>query len=212
MFSLRPQNRRHRAPQRAGWSPARDPLGRAGALGCGSWCGGGDPVAGHLGAQSAHHQRLGGRVASSGSHPMDVERAVKESVGGKGLVSADLAQVRTAVRALPWVDTVSVAAQLAARSGGDDWRAGSGRTLGRQRVDQYTRRPVHQCRHAYSPGAAAALRSGWHPDHRRAALLHHARPVAGGWHAHHRAAPGCPWRLGAGSGQRGDRASGTSAA
>jgi cell division protein FtsQ len=40
--------------------------------------------------------------------PMDVERAVRESAAGKGLVSVDLARVRTAVRLLPWVDTVSV--------------------------------------------------------------------------------------------------------
>jgi len=40
--------------------------------------------------------------------PLDVERAVKESVAGKGLVSVDLGAVRAAVRRLPWVDTVSV--------------------------------------------------------------------------------------------------------
>ena len=40
--------------------------------------------------------------------PGDVERAVKDKVRGAGLVSVDLAAVRAAVRALPWVDTVSV--------------------------------------------------------------------------------------------------------
>jgi cell division protein FtsQ len=40
--------------------------------------------------------------------PMDVERAVKESAAGQGLVSVNLAKVRAAVRALSWVDTVSV--------------------------------------------------------------------------------------------------------
>jgi cell division protein FtsQ len=40
--------------------------------------------------------------------PGDVERAVKEKVRAAGLVSVDLAAVRAAVRALPWVDAVSV--------------------------------------------------------------------------------------------------------
>jgi cell division protein FtsQ len=40
--------------------------------------------------------------------PGDVERAVKDKVRGAGLVSVDLAAVRASVRALPWVDVVSV--------------------------------------------------------------------------------------------------------
>ncbi len=40
--------------------------------------------------------------------PMDVQRAVRESTAGKGLISVNLAAVRDAVRAVPWVDTVGV--------------------------------------------------------------------------------------------------------
>jgi cell division protein FtsQ len=40
--------------------------------------------------------------------PMDVERVVKASVHGAGLLSVDLAQVRRAIHTLPWVDAVSV--------------------------------------------------------------------------------------------------------
>jgi cell division protein FtsQ len=40
--------------------------------------------------------------------PMDVERVVKASVRGAGLLSVDLAQVRRAIHTLPWVDAVSV--------------------------------------------------------------------------------------------------------
>jgi len=40
--------------------------------------------------------------------PSDVDRAVKQSTRGAGLVSVNLARVRAAVRTLPWVDTVSV--------------------------------------------------------------------------------------------------------
>jgi cell division protein FtsQ len=40
--------------------------------------------------------------------PGDVERAVKDRVRSAGLVSVDLDAVRSAVAALPWVDTVSV--------------------------------------------------------------------------------------------------------
>lgn len=40
--------------------------------------------------------------------PGDVERAVKDRVRSSGLVSIDLDAVRSAVAALPWVDTVSV--------------------------------------------------------------------------------------------------------
>jgi cell division protein FtsQ len=40
--------------------------------------------------------------------PGDVERVVKAQVAGKGLLSVDLAAVRRAIHALPWVDAVSV--------------------------------------------------------------------------------------------------------
>jgi len=40
--------------------------------------------------------------------PIDIERAVRESVHGTGLVRVDLAAVGAAVRKLPWVDAVSV--------------------------------------------------------------------------------------------------------
>jgi cell division protein FtsQ len=40
--------------------------------------------------------------------PMDVERVVKASVRGTGLLSVDLADVRRALHTLPWVDAVSV--------------------------------------------------------------------------------------------------------
>lgn len=39
---------------------------------------------------------------------MDIERAVKQSVRGSGLVSVDLEKVRQQLDSLPWVDTVSV--------------------------------------------------------------------------------------------------------
>ncbi len=40
--------------------------------------------------------------------PAEVERAVRSRVLGSGLVSVDLDDVREAIEALPWVDTVSV--------------------------------------------------------------------------------------------------------
>lgn len=40
--------------------------------------------------------------------PGDVERVVKAQVAGKGLLSVDLAGVKRAIHALPWVDAVSV--------------------------------------------------------------------------------------------------------
>jgi len=52
------------------------------------------------------------KVLISGSFqrvsPGDVERAVKDKVATAGLVSVNLDAVRSAVAALPWVDTVSV--------------------------------------------------------------------------------------------------------
>jgi cell division protein FtsQ len=107
MFNLRPQNRRRRASRPARWSLPAMPwatLGRwalalssvAAILALTTWALN-QPIATVLVAGRFE------RVA-----PMDVERAVKESVAGKGLVSVDLAKVRAAVRALSWVDTVSV--------------------------------------------------------------------------------------------------------
>jgi cell division protein FtsQ len=40
--------------------------------------------------------------------PMDVERVVKQSVRGSGLLSVNLDAVRVAIHTLPWVDAVSV--------------------------------------------------------------------------------------------------------
>lgn len=40
--------------------------------------------------------------------PMDVERVVKQSVQGAGLLSVNLDAVRQAIHTLPWVDSVSV--------------------------------------------------------------------------------------------------------
>ena len=40
--------------------------------------------------------------------PGDVERVVKAQVHGAGLLSVDLAAVRSAIHTLPWVDGVSV--------------------------------------------------------------------------------------------------------
>jgi len=41
--------------------------------------------------------------------PLDVEKAVRQQVGGQGLVSVDLEDVGMAVRQIPWVDRASVA-------------------------------------------------------------------------------------------------------
>src|ERR1700734_480643 len=107
MFSTRPQNRRRRARPAARWSVPVLPwaaLGRwllaAGTL-----------TAVLLVITWALNQPIT-QVAVAGRFervaPLDVERAVKESVAGRGLVNVDLVRVRAAVRALPWVDTVSV--------------------------------------------------------------------------------------------------------
>ncbi|HEV2702701.1 MAG TPA: cell division protein FtsQ/DivIB [Steroidobacteraceae bacterium] len=107
MFKLRPQNRRRRPGQSPGWSL---PLIPWVTLGRWSLAGGG------LGAvlllilwalnQPITTVSVAGRFERVA--PLEVERAVKESVAGKGLVSVDLGKVRAAVRMLPWVDTVSV--------------------------------------------------------------------------------------------------------
>lgn len=53
------------------------------------------------------------RVAISGRfqrvQPLDVEKAVRDTVGGHGMVAVDLAQIAEAVQQIPWVDRASVA-------------------------------------------------------------------------------------------------------
>ncbi|HTV77940.1 MAG TPA: cell division protein FtsQ/DivIB [Steroidobacteraceae bacterium] len=107
MFSMRPQNRRRRARPERRWSLPAVPwamLGRCAAAA-------GILVAVLLVISWALDQPIT-TVSVAGRFervaPLDVERAVKESVAGKGLVNVDLAKVRAAVHTLPWVDTVSV--------------------------------------------------------------------------------------------------------
>jgi cell division protein FtsQ len=107
MFSLRPQNRRRRTRQPSRWSLPAIPwavLGRW-SLAAGS-------IAAVLALIAWALNQPITSVAVAGRFervaPLDVERAVKESVAGRGLVSVNLPRVRAAVRALPWVDTVSV--------------------------------------------------------------------------------------------------------
>jgi cell division protein FtsQ len=107
MFSTRPQNRRRRAAPAARWSLPGLPW-----TALGRWL----LAAGIVTAvllvtiwaldQPITQVSVAGRFERVA--PLDVERAVKESVAGKGLVNVDLPRVRAAVRALPWVDTVSV--------------------------------------------------------------------------------------------------------
>jgi cell division protein FtsQ len=107
MFSMRPQNRRRRTRQASRWSLPQIPWGSLGR-----WALAAGLVAGALLVttwaldQPITHVAVAGRFERVA--PRDVERAVKESVAGKGLVNVDLRKVRAAVRALPWVDTVSV--------------------------------------------------------------------------------------------------------
>ena len=106
MFNLRPQNRR-RTQQSSGWSLPMIPWAALGR-----W----SAALGALGAvllltilalnQPITAVTVAGRFERVA--PLDVQRAVKESVAGKGLVSVDLGRVRAAVQLLPWVDTVSV--------------------------------------------------------------------------------------------------------
>jgi cell division protein FtsQ len=107
MFNLRPRNRRRRAQQ-----PAGRPLPVIPWAALGRWAAAlGALAAALLLITWALNQPIT-TVSVAGRFervaPMDVERAVKESVAGKGLVSVDLGRVRAAVRMLPWVDTVSV--------------------------------------------------------------------------------------------------------
>lgn len=125
MFSLRPQNRRRRAkrPSRlARWSLPSIPWAALGrwTLGLGSVAAVIALVAWALN-QPITTVSVAGRFERVA--PGDVERAVRDSVSGKGLVSVNLASVRSAVHALPWVDTVSVQR---------NWPRGLGVTIGEQ--------------------------------------------------------------------------------
>lgn len=109
MFNLRPRNRRRRARPPSRWSLPQlhipwAALGRA-ALATGTAAGVLLVVIWALN-QPITTVSVAGRFERVA--PLDVERAVKESAAGKGLVSVDLPKVRAAVRALPWVDTVVV--------------------------------------------------------------------------------------------------------
>src|ERR1700722_14351293 len=107
MFSMRPQNRRRRAKPASRWSLPVIPWAALGR-----WLLAAGTLAAVLLASSWALDQPITSVAVAGRFervaPLDVERAVKESVAGKGLVNVDLARVRASVRALPWVDTVSV--------------------------------------------------------------------------------------------------------
>ena len=107
MFSMRPQNRRRRARPPSRWSLPVFPWAALGR-----WVLAAGTLAAVLLAITWALDQPITSVAVAGRFervaPLDVERAVKESVAGRGLVNVDLARVRAAVRALPWVDTVSV--------------------------------------------------------------------------------------------------------
>jgi cell division protein FtsQ len=107
MFSIRPQNRRRRARPAPRWSLPAIPWAALGrwALAAGSVAGVMLVITWALN-QPITQVSVAGRFERVA--PLDVERAVKESVAGRGLVNVDLVRVRAAVRALPWVDTVSV--------------------------------------------------------------------------------------------------------
>ena len=106
MFSLRPQNRRRPRPTRS-WSLPVLPWAALGR-----WSGILGALAGLLLLSLWALNQPITQVSVAGRFervaPLDVQRAVKESVAGKGLMSVDLEQVRAAVQRLPWVDTVSV--------------------------------------------------------------------------------------------------------
>ena len=99
MFKLRPQNRR-RTTQPPRWQLPAIPwatLGRwVAALG---FCAAVLLVIAWALNQPITTVSVAGRFERVA--PLDVERAVKESAAGKGLVSVDLARVREAVQALP---------------------------------------------------------------------------------------------------------------
>src|SRR5580704_7193436 len=104
MFNLRPQNRRRRANQPARWSLPVIPWARLGR-----WSFGLGSVAALLLLLTWALNQPITTVSVAGRFervaPMDVERAVRESAAGKGLVSVDLARVRAAVRILESVAT-----------------------------------------------------------------------------------------------------------
>ena len=122
MFKLRPQNRRRRANQPPRWSLPAIAWARLGR-----WSAGLGSVAALLLLLSWALNQPITTVSVVGRFervaPMDVERAVRESAAGKGLMNVDLARVRAAVRLLPWVDTVSVQR---------DWPRGLTGTIGEQ--------------------------------------------------------------------------------
>jgi cell division protein FtsQ len=122
MFKLRPQNRRRRASPSRSWSLPVIPWA---ALGRWSLAGGGLAAVLLLIVWALNQPITTVSVAGRFERvaPLEVERAVKESAAGKGLVSVDLGKVRTAVRLLPWVDTVSVQR---------DWPRGLAVTIGEQ--------------------------------------------------------------------------------
>jgi cell division protein FtsQ len=107
VFNLRPQNRRRRPQQPSRWSLPPIPW-----AGLGRWTLALGSVAAALTLTAWGLDQPITTVAVVGRFervaPLDVERAVKESAAGQGLVSVNLAKVRAAVRALSWVDTVSV--------------------------------------------------------------------------------------------------------
>lgn len=107
MFGLRPHNRRRRASQPARWSLPTIPWAALGR-----WCVAAGSVAAVLLLITWALNQPITTVAVAGRFqrvaPLDVERAVHDSAAGRGLVSVNLARVRAAVQALPWVDTVSV--------------------------------------------------------------------------------------------------------
>ncbi len=122
MFKLRAQNRRRRARQSRSWSLPVIPWV---ALGRWSLAGGGLMAVLLLIIWALNQPITTVSVAGRFERvaPLEVERAVKESAAGKGLVSVDLGKVRAAVRLLPWVDTVSVQR---------DWPRGLAVTIGEQ--------------------------------------------------------------------------------
>ncbi len=122
MFNVRPQNRRRKLKAPSRWSLPAVPWTTVGR-----WALGLSGLAGLLLLSSWALNQPITTVSVAGRFervaPLDVERAVKQSAAGRGLVSVDLAKVRAAVRTLPWVDTVSVQR---------DWPRGLAVTIGEQ--------------------------------------------------------------------------------
>jgi cell division protein FtsQ len=102
----RPKNRRKPSEHRRAWLPDINwrALGIVSAI-----------IVGAVGAAAALALVLNQPIESVAVEgrfqrvaPVDVERVVKAQVHGTGLLSVDLAAVRRAIHALPWVDAVSV--------------------------------------------------------------------------------------------------------